>query len=266
MELYFGNEAQQQGLIDTLAEAAQKGKSKLHLVCGGTVCGKSTTLEEVRNKLESNGKFSLLATPEEIEEGAIPRAVPAKLAAQLAAMSNEDARTYVQHYVYKHEDKPLYVVVADGETPPAHAAERQMLNDIAALVGNAKREGGYDVVWIADAPILHQKAPVFKADASSRKEKKDFDMAVKTLLAEHKGQVAAHMLNYDIANTKECLWEHISTDGQPFLDELKKTSHWDNSPEWQKAAKAALAGDQDGFDAAFAELAKRASRSKGVAA
>lgn len=266
VQLYFGNDDEQQAVIDAVGEATRTGKSKLHLVSGGSNTGKTSAIDTAADNVYADRMFKELTSKKDVEIGYVPGAdeIPAAISAHLQALHDV---LDTQHYVFKKDGpKPVYVVMSHGETAPMNPEALNLLRHTAELVKNASKEG-YQLVWVADAPIMNQGAPIFKKSSYKDMGVTLYQKGLAALTKEFNDVIVSHMLHYDKNNIRECLWDHITGYGQDFLDHIREgRSNWDDTPEWKKTYEAALEGDRKAYDKHFDVLAKRMKIIRGKAA
>jgi hypothetical protein len=259
--LYFGNDSQQTRIIESLEKQALQRRTKLNIVSGGPASGKSKTLEYVREQLESSGQFETVVTADQITDGRMPRSLPPELAELLSDM-NEGQGLYVQHDVYKARTpgasgKPYYVVVADGETPLTNRNAQHLLAEAARLVQDGKKP--YDLLWMADVPILQQGVSIFKPGHPAQHELGRHRAAMEELEKHYGKAITVHTLKYDPSETRDAIWKAVQDNGQDAISALAQTTHHprDDSDKlyWKKACDAALCGDKKGYDSAMRVLA-----------
>lgn len=261
--LYFGNDNKHSEVVEKLEDAIKNRKSKLHIISGGPSTGKSYAVAMTKDGMGTD-KFDLLVDPDQLAENDIPHDVPREIVKLLREMNDEKRGAYVQHHVYKRHgepsEKPFYVVIADGETPPADPKGLQLLLKAGDLVRKAK-EGEYDLLWIADAPIREQAIPIFKASTGAQKEMTAYNKGIATIKQKLGSAVAVHELKYDMDTIKEILWDNIRSGGPKFLTQLRGTTHKtedvENNQQWEKATKAALQNDREAYEKVFNGLKKR---------
>lgn len=261
--LYFGDDNQQTTIIEKLEKAAMQYKTGLQLVAGGPSCGKSSALEHVRDGLEQSRRFTVVAEAGQVEAGFVPSDVPQDLA-QLLRDMNEGHGIYVQHQVYKANDKKKgrdqYVVVAEGETPLTDNKALRLLHRAGMLATDKKKP--YDLLWIADVPVRLQGVSLFKPASSARYESDRHHQVQRQLEQEFGKEMVVHEVKYHPATARDAIWDAVQDKGKTFLDSFSRTTHRPHdeadAPHWEKARAAALAGNRKDYDSAMRVLMQNA--------
>ena len=256
--LYCGDPVERQGMIDAIRDSLDREEARLHLVSGGTDTGKSSAVREATKGVTDSSDYQLL-TLKQLKSGVGPEgAIPDRLRKLVQVLEIEVDGDF---YFYKRKGQPHYVVIADkvAELPPSRPDARDKLEDIAKLV-RTSRDEGFTLNFIADAPILEQKLPIFKTDTLSRAAQREteHEQGVAALKDAFADVLSTHTLGYNMDSIRETFWTHISTHKKPFVDYLKNDMQiWEKSGEWKEVVDAALAGDRVRYDAAFDVLARR---------
>jgi len=229
------------------------------MVCGGPASGKSSVINTIVGGFKGNKNFREITTDEDIEEGRAPESLPEDLAKIIREM-HRDEKVYVQHRVYQATDpkmqKPFYVVVADGETPLTNQATKAKLETIATLV--QKKNKGYEVLWVADVPILNQAVTLFKPNSDAKNKAAQHEKEAKVLKERFPKALTIYNLKYNAKDASEALWHAISKKKQDAVDALAQTTHKPTAEtdkeQWQRAVSAALGNDHEAYKKAMRPL------------
>lgn len=254
--LYFGNADKQRQLLSDLNQSVHEEKSALHIVSGGTMTGKSSTIRTFVQQMDANPNFVRV-------ESLSNRDIPASLANMLTQIHRDGEPTVL----FKRKDTPYYVAVPDGlnEMPLEFIVSRHKLSEIANTLRKIPSKE-YGICCVVDSPVLNQKPSILKPDAYAVKSRKEHDKHLRQFLNENGDLALYHEMPYDVAQIRDAIWQHAQRYGIDFFIKIEDDFVFtDGSPEWKKAKDAALDGNRFVYDKAFDVLEKRAlTRNKGT--
>lgn len=266
-ELYFGNDDEQQTLIDRLAESVRK-ETVLHVVTGKSGTGKSTAIHEAEALIANNPHFSRVmeadelahCEPHEIRELSAAKRLPEPM---LSLLENAAQDHFHELNIYQDDSGKHIAVFSHDETPPGDIKARAFLQDVVETMRTLKKDQ-VTLAWVADAPVIDQPPDMFKRSARSQAHAKRFADGMQKLQKHAVDVLKVHELHHDMDSMRDCIWEHAKEDGKAFFSYLEKeTLFHDKTPEWRRVVNAAIAGEEEAYVRAFDQMAARAQSQDG---